>query len=63
MDALQSQDGITQGRANIKKAEIYFKATKENALDEAATRKLVEGDFGYGLRSFARVRGKWDDYK
>lgn len=63
MDALQSLDGITQGRANIKKAEIYFKAAREDALTEVSARKMIEGDFGYGLRSFARVRGKWDDYK
>jgi hypothetical protein len=63
MDAMQSLDGINLGRANIKKAEIYLKASKETALNEADARKLIEGDFGYGLRSFARVRGKWDDYK
>lgn len=63
MDALQSQAGITEGRANIKKAEIYFKATSEAKLNEPDARKMLEDEFGYGLRSFARVRGKWDDYK
>jgi hypothetical protein len=63
MDALQSQDGITQGRANIKKAEIYFKASRADALKEADVRKMIEGDFGYGLRSFKLERGNWEDFK
>ena len=63
MDALQSQVGILAGRANIKKAEIYFKATTEATLNESQARKMLEDEFGYGLRTFSRVRGDWEEYK
>lgn len=63
MDALQSLDGINLGRANITKAEIYLKATAAATLNETQARTLLEDTFGYGLRTFARVRGDWEEFK
>lgn len=63
MDALQSLDGILFGRANITKAEVYLRATPAAKLDEAEIRKMVFGTFGYGLRSFERVEGDWDEFR
>ncbi len=63
MDALRSLDGITDGRTNIKKFEIYLKATQAANLTQPAMAKMIEEEFGYSLRSFQRVEGIWDEYR
>lgn len=62
MDALQSLDGITEGRTDITKAEVYLRGRPGLVLDEAAIRSMIEDDFGYALRSFARLEQDWAEY-
>lgn len=59
MDALQSQAGIIEGRTDITKAEVYLRGKPGTVLDPAALRRLVEGEFGYTLRSFERLEADW----
>ncbi|MBX3472768.1 MAG: hypothetical protein KF754_00085 [Planctomycetes bacterium] len=62
MDALSSQVGIIEGRTDITKAEVYLRGKPGTFLVEATIRQLVEGDFGYTLRSFTRLETDWAEY-
>lgn len=62
MDALLSRDGITDAKTDIAKAEVYLLAEPGTELTEDEVRKLVEEEFGYGLRSFeSSTELKWDE--
>lgn len=62
MDALLSRDGIFDAKTDIQKAEVYLLAKPGTVLEEAALRRLIEDDFGYGLRSYeATTEADWEE--
>lgn len=61
MDALMSRDGIIDAKTDIQKAEVYLLAEPGTVLEEAALRRTIEDDFGYGLRSYeATTEVDWE---
>jgi len=62
MDALLSRDGIIDAKTDIQKAEVYLLADPGTVLEEATLRRLIEDDFGYGLRSYeATTEATWEE--
>lgn len=62
MDALVSLEGIVEGRTDITKAEVYLRAKPGVLVEETVVRNMVQDDFGYTLRSFARLEQDWAEY-
>jgi len=62
MDALLSRSGIIDAKTDLRVAEVYLMAEPGHNMDEREIRRMIENDFGYGVRSFVRsVELEWDE--
>jgi hypothetical protein len=63
MDAFLSRSGIKDAKTNIGKAEVYLLAEPGTKLDPGSVREMIEGEYGYGFRSFAsHTDRKWEEF-
>jgi hypothetical protein len=62
MDALLSRSGILDAKTDLRKAEVYLLAEPGTRMTYDEVRREIEGDFGYGVRSFQRsTELKWEE--
>lgn len=62
MDAMLSRSGIKDAKTDLGKAEIYLLAEPGTILTSEEVKREIEGDFGYGVRSFQRsTQLKWEE--
>lgn len=62
MDAMLSRSGIKDAKTDLGKAEVYLLAEPGTQLAHEEIKREIEGDYGYGLRSFQRsTELKWEE--
>jgi hypothetical protein len=62
MDALQSRSGILDAKTDLRVAEVYLLAEPGHTMDEREVRRMIENDFGYGVRSYVRsTELEWEE--
>jgi hypothetical protein len=62
MDALVSRSGIIDAKTDLRVAEVYLLAEPGHTMDEGEVRRMIQNDYGYGVRSYQRsTELQWDE--